>query len=133
MVAFARVVNALQIRKIPAHIFIAFKPFLEKFKPCEEHELSDLITLFEFTKAVGDNWEWLSYCIDKEAIIISNPADCILSESGPLAAAFAAEFELYSSSFFSTFDQLMSGAGLQRIMTPYIDDFFGFIKDGKAR
>lgn len=133
MAAFAKVINALQIRKIPTHILAAFKPFLGKFRPCEEHELSDLITLFEFTKVVGDNWEWLSYCIDKEAIIINNPADCLLSESGPLAAAFASEFELYSSSFFATFDQLMSGTGLQRIMGPYIEDFFGFIKDGKAR
>jgi hypothetical protein len=63
-----------------------------------------LITLFEFTKAVGDKWEWLSYCEDKAAIIITTPADCLLPESGPLAAAFANEFELYSSSFFATFD-----------------------------
>lgn len=72
--------------------------------------------MFEFTKAVGEEWEWLSYCEDRAAIIITTPANFLLAESGPLAAAFANEFDLYSSSFFATFEQLMSGTGLQIIM-----------------
>jgi hypothetical protein len=56
-----KVVSALTIRKFPAHLLEAFKPFLQKFRATEDDKVADLIVLFEFTKALGSCWEWLSF------------------------------------------------------------------------
>lgn len=86
----------------------AFIPFVKSFKPnSAEHKLADLIALFEFTKALGSCWDWLSLVEDKASIIIAVPAHCNQDISGDLAVAFAAEHELHSSSFFAAFDNMM--------------------------
>ena len=59
--AFVKVVSALTIRKIPSHLLEAFKPFLAKFRATEVDKTADLIVLFEFTKALGCCWDWLSF------------------------------------------------------------------------
>lgn len=106
--AFTRSVSALTIRKIPAHLMRTFVPFVKNFRPISEvHQLADLITLFEFTKALGSCWDWLSLAEDKASIIIAVPAHCNQDVSGELAVAFAAEHELHSSSFFAAFDNMM--------------------------
>ena len=80
--------------------------------------------LFEFTKALGSAWEWLSYASDKASIIIKDASTCQYPESGPLATAFAEQYELYSASFFAAFDETMRLAGVQRQLAPHIDEFF---------
>jgi hypothetical protein len=76
--AFVKVVSALTIRKIPAHILEAFKPFLKKFRASEDDRIADLIVLFEFTKAVGNCWDWLSFASEKAVIIMSDLVNCTL-------------------------------------------------------
>ena len=76
--AFVKVVSALTIRKIPVHILEAFKTFLKKFRPTHDDKISDLIVLFEFTKALGSCWEWLSFAQEKTVIIMSDPINCTL-------------------------------------------------------
>jgi hypothetical protein len=110
--AFVKVVSALTIRKIPAHLLEAFKPFLTKFRPTEDDKIADLIVLFEFTKALGCCWDWLSFASEKAVIIMSDPINCALQESGPLTETFASQYELYSSSFFAAYDNMMRLPGL---------------------
>jgi hypothetical protein len=75
--AFTKAISALTIRKLPIHLMQTFIPFVKNFKPnIEEHKLADLITLFEFTKALGSCWDWLSLAEDKASIIIAVPAHC---------------------------------------------------------
>jgi len=54
---FVKAIQMIGIMKLPQPQ--AFVPFLNAFKPNENHKLADLIVLFEFTKAVGSSWEWL--------------------------------------------------------------------------
>ena len=70
-----------------------------------------LVILFEFTKLVGSCWDWLASAPMKEAII--TPAQIFnAEEADSLAVAFANESELYSSSFFATYEEVMSTKGL---------------------
>lgn len=87
---------------------------MRNFKPQPEpyHKLADLVVLFDLTKAIGREWSWISYYEDKASLIVSSPSDCIEQCSGPIAAAFAAEYELYSSSYFAAFDELMKNNGV---------------------
>lgn len=78
LAAFVKVISVISIRKLPPHVLTDFIPFLKQFRSHEEHNLADLICLFEFTKAVGIEWQWLSYCPDR-AVIITLPEHCTLA------------------------------------------------------
>ena len=103
---------------------------MERFRPTKNHCANDLTILFEFTKVVGNCWEWLSYS-DNRSIIIANAQTLLIQESAPLTDAFAEESKLYSASFFKTYERIMEHNPLQKCFAPHIENFFAFIKAGK--
>ena len=109
-----KAVSTLTIPRVPSNLLQLFAPFVKKFRPSEDDKMADLMVLFEFTKALGDCWEWLSYATDKASIIIKDASTCHEGYGTALAIAFATEHELYSSSFFAAFDDIMRLPGVQR-------------------
>lgn len=111
LAAFVKVITAIGLKKLPPHLLAEFIPFLKQFRPTQVHTVADLSTLYEFTKMVGSEWEWLSYSNDR-VTIIADASTLILPESGAIVSDFANEHQLYSSCFFKTFEHLMSHKSL---------------------
>ena len=85
---------------------------MTNFKPTPEHELSDLTSLYDFTRKIGCCWEWFKY-VKSAAIVIAKIPTLTEKESGPLSDIFAQQVDLYSSTFFQTYDKVMSHPSLQ--------------------
>lgn len=122
----------LGIKKLPPHIPAAFVTFLKTFRPCSSHSVADLTILYEFTKELGCHWDWLAYSADR-VTIIADATTLILPESGAIVTDFANEHELYSGSFFKTFEHVMAYKSLQKGFASYLQEFFDFVKNGTNR
>lgn len=103
--AFARCVSTLGIRRLSPLLLNSFKTFLQDFIPQEEHNVDDLIVLFEFTKVLGSCWNWFSKTPHR-TVILTVPKHCTQEVSGTITTIFSNEFDLYSPGLFATYDNL---------------------------
>jgi hypothetical protein len=99
------------MRRLSPLVLNSFKTFLQEFIPQEEHNVADLIILFEFTKALGSCWDWFSKT-PYRAVILTVPEHCTQEVSGTITTIFSNEFDLYSSGLFSTYDRMIANQAL---------------------
>jgi hypothetical protein len=104
--ALIKVLKVLGTDKIPKHVYPSFRSFMDLFDP-SPYEHLDLKVLYDFSRKVGCKFTWLTKLNDVTYLVV-DPTTLTEPESGHIVDSFLSQLSLFSPSFFSTFEQVMS-------------------------